>query len=596
MQQILKPQMKERNIIGTILSLIAVIIAFRNWIYTPSSIIFISITSIIICSYLLIRKKISPTLNLILLPFLFFSLLSLILSSTKNVGLAETTLDLSLFTLLISLSAIKLPSLQKILAPTIIIQLYFATTQVLTSTTPRAAGTFLNWSSHTDLFPNALGLFCISIIPILAHKKNSLINYILLTATFITLFLSYSRGATLTLTIGLLILTGFHLFKKQKNKIFKNIGCLLAAILITFSLTQIRISKNLPTNDLATKATFSDTEQTTSVNERQQFLKNTWSLIPEKPLLGYGPSSFPYIFPQVQDIPLSNSLHPHNWILKIFVERGPLTLLGFVLFLIFTLKKVISKFPEKIALFASLTAIFLHNSIDFNLNLPLNFFILILILAKALHTSSPQKPNSASQLIYLLTILTTAIITFQLFQTHQIYAKGFHSNEPATQIAAFKKIDYLDSSLRLADAYITTDKNQEAVETLQSHLQSNPFNYFATNKIGNLKLWNNQQADSIPYFIQTIELDPKNFVNPYKSLVQAINQTDPTLINEHQETILKFLEEYHWAAKLNLHFTAQSNQIDEAIELCDLLLENPNTIEPEKIEAIKSDLQEYKIN
>lgn len=528
---------------------------------------------------------------MVISPFLLFSFAAFLFSTTKNVGLAEITMELSLLLLLAVLTTTKLPSLTNILCPVIFLQFGISAYQYLFGADPRAYGSFQNWHIVADHYPNALGLFAIMIIPLLFHKKFNWFEALLLVMAFLTLIFSYSRGAALALALGLAVLTVFHLFGKKYKIIIKNLFCLLVALLIFGGFNFARGELGLSTNNFLDKAVFSGTEKITSVDERTQFLTTSFKLVPGNFWFGSGPGSFPYIFPRVQEIPFSGSPHPHNWLLKILVERGFLALSAFLIIAGFILVNFRHDLGRKLPYLVSLFVAFIHNSFDFNFNFILNWSVLVLILGCVLGESRNREIKRYQLPVLAVMFVILSFLTFSLASFQFQFAGTVRLNDADRMIVGLKNLDYLDSTIILAEIYEKKGEFAEAIAVLQNHLLNNRHDYFAMTKLAYLYLASRDFENALKYFQMAIELNGKNLADPYRGLLIAVNSFDPKLMKVFQERVMVFLREFDFAASRNLHFLAQSRQIAEAKDICDLLLKNRFVFGSVEILAIKKSLE-----
>lgn len=576
------------NILTIVLLLTTFFLNFYNTPHNPKAILITFITTSI-CLFLLHKKQKTfnlSSLSISLIIYITASLLSFYFSSTPNLGLAELTSDINLIVLLIILGQlfIKSPNtnLHLIFKSNIIIQFCFSLYQIFHSTHPRNFGTFFNHFESQQVFPNALALSLItSMLFIFPNKKSTLNNYIFIFLGLITLFFSYSRGATLSFIIPTIIYVAINLFQKNYKTTLKVLS------IITLSVLGFTFLSNLKSNapSLQDKLNFANNEQTTSIQERLNFFKGSLQLFSQKPILGYGPNSFSYTYPSVQEIPLSNSLHPHNLFFKILSERGSIAIIPalvflFILFYYINKQNLLLKHSPEIL---TLTAISLHSLIDYNLNFTLNSFLLIIILSSILAklpTSSKKLPN------YTLIILPL-IFTSYFTLIHFTYQKGDN------HILKLNQINYENSFIKLIDQ---SPKKEETLKLIESQKNKNLYNSFLFNKIGHTYLELNMPDLAIQNFWQSITADPKNFWNPYNYLTQTINQYYPKQITQYENFIIQQLSEYSQVAQLNLHYTSQSDNIDQAIQTTKNLSQNPNLTSQnqENLTQILNDLTQAK--
>lgn len=588
---------REKFFWGGLFALMGVALCWRNWIYTPSAIVALGwfATSLGICCWR--QKRYRGDYAVVVFPYLIFSLLSLFYSETANTGWPEITLETAMLGLLVFIPRLPLPDWKSLVTPLIVIQFLFAVYQFYGGDSPRAVGTFLNWSRTADIYPNALALFSVLIIPIFwGAKTNRARNGILLFMAFSTLFLSYSRGGTLALFLPLAGLSLWQLYQGEKSHLVRNIFCLLLAAGLFWGMNQLRFSKGLPTANLAEKLIFEGDEKITSVNERSQFWQQSLILLAKAPVWGYGPGSFPYIFPARQEIPLSNSSHPHNWVLKVAVERGWLALTAFLVLIFFIFRHGLNDFSRKIPYLAALTAGFLHNSIDFNLNFPLNYWLLILIGGIILTDRQDQKSHVSpaparifSALILVLIVTVTGVLTWK----HAAYARGNNSTDPQVQSSAFADLNYGDAALKRADI-LSAANDSQAETVLRRHLDLNRHDSLAWTRLGQWHFIQGEGEKAILALEKSIAVNPLNFVESYLWLAKTLNRFAPEKIKTSEDRFYFFLKSYLRAAMNNLHHTAEGEQVEQAAQLSAELLKNPYLKDKEGVQQIKKDLEAAK--
>jgi len=369
----------------------------NNTIYNSKAILLLIIIIIVSLFALILRKEIvNLKITSLVLTFLGLSWLSYIFSSTANLGVYEVTLDSAVWILFIYLvhNTYKTEKNYLYLVYSLILfgllQSTLGIFQFLTREESRIAGSFLSWHNHREYFPNALGLFFLLTTPFIYLIKKNWLFASVFTLNTTALLLSFSRGALIIFLLQTLIIVFYLIYQKQQKKLLAVfLGFIIA--FSSFSLLNNYKQNIFPETtqiNIAEKYTFSGTERITSLNERQQFFHGSLTLMQKKPLLGFGPNSFSYVYPQIQPLFLANAPHPHNWILKIGLERGILTLIPFLLifiYLIYSLgtiqnRKILLQ-PINFLTILSVSGALLHNLIDFNLNFVSNYLILIILIA-----------------------------------------------------------------------------------------------------------------------------------------------------------------------------------------------------------------------
>lgn len=189
-----------------------------------------------------------------------------------------------------------------------------------------------NYTSQSLAFVIAV-LCCIFLLkePLSRVQKGLLIGLIALFIVNI-FFISPSRSGYLALPVAVVFLfVNLYGYKKLPHILGVMVAALLLVALTSTTLQQ-RIKLAVEENNNAQTS-----ENLTSIGVRDIFRKNTWELIQQKPLLGYGTSSFKAVYSahvatKYQDWRGESVSDPHNQYLFVWLENG---LVGLLLFLIY---------------------------------------------------------------------------------------------------------------------------------------------------------------------------------------------------------------------------------------------------------------------
>ena len=126
---------------------------------------------------------------------------------------------------------------------------------------------------------------------------------------------------------------------------------------------------------------------------RDEVNRDTWTLIKTQPLLGSGAGSFYTAFPSYrqQDIGLYYD-HAHNDYFQFLTEHGVVGCLPLLALLVLTLKTTVQTMRQRRTLLfqamaftplMAITALMLHSTVDFNLQIPANAATFVVILSLA---------------------------------------------------------------------------------------------------------------------------------------------------------------------------------------------------------------------
>jgi O-antigen ligase len=181
----------------------------------------------------------------------------------------------------------------------------------------------------------------------------------LLAALSIT-HLSYGRTGYVALAAALSAFALFTMKGRSRWLVLAGVG--LAAVVVVYSSEGLRGR----VAQMVQEARNSNQEDMSSIGQRLYFAEKTWSLIQEKPVLGWGTGAYHEQFCRVATTPAwceAGKFHPHNQLLFIWVENG---LLGLGLLLLLILLPVFSV-RDAASLFAVLatgfSGIFLVDSV-----------------------------------------------------------------------------------------------------------------------------------------------------------------------------------------------------------------------------------------
>jgi O-antigen ligase len=572
-----------------ILAITALTLVF-NTLYNPKSLLLVSILGGILLLINILKKvQVNKILTFTVISYLICSWISFNLSQTANLGLNEMALESGIWIIFLVLAHFKNLNYLKIatgLSILLLLESLFGIGQYLYRDETRAAGSFFSWYTKAEFFPNAYGLFLLLTLPLSFNLKNRLLQFVIISLGFTSLLISFSRGALLVFILQLIIITSFFLFR-QKN--FQKIGSIILSLLIGFGLftglNQIKLNLNqtpkTQIEKLSQKYTFTGTEKITSVNERAQFLTGTSKLILQnKNIFGYGPDSFSYVYPSIQPLFLANAPHPHNWFLKIGLERGVITLIlftGLILILgVHAVSRIIKPNPEtskenhllEITFFTSIFGAITHNLIDFNLNFTSNFLIFAILLSyfgRTYITNSNFNSKYTRLSLILLPILILSN-SYWLFNEFKLKTAGnLYNTNPIQAKAYLQNLNYKNSNFILSDLHTQSQNPDLAVQALQNQTKINKFDAQAYNQLGTL-------TNQSKYFKQALKLDKKNNWIYYKNYYQL----EPDSVKKDQEEVLKQLSEYLELAKQNIHYTAQQNNIVQAQEVAQIFYNQTN--------------------
>ena len=381
----------------------------------------------------------------------------------------------------------------------------------------RFVGTFFDHRFTTNYWPNAWAEFLLLTWPIIVyalreHQELKLLKILARWRTVLfglilaSLFLSYSRGALIAFCLQLIVLAVVHLRSKTSRasvSILDTIVVLFPAVCIAIAVffgTNLLRSSFHDVQSVSEKATFTASEGTSSISERQQFWSQAFTLSLDHPLFGYGPYSFRFVQPRLATSVLATSDHPHNVFLKIAMETGYPALLLFLALLLAVLLPAIRSLQyshdahgmHSRALFlTAIIGVLAHNLIDYNLQfvaLGLPFWIVFGALAER---SGPHKENKGASfthwsrvrmLLKVEVLLALILLLIAFWEGGQLVLSslGRHAEaagQPQQALRWYKSArnEHFSRDMHLSEAQLFLQLNDvpAALNAVESYLESN---------------------------------------------------------------------------------------------------------------------------
>ncbi len=322
--------------------------------------------------------------------FLLWTVVSYVLSETRNYGLDEVIRDAScvlvfLWATRAGRNAPTEPSgrcirrLITVISVTALVTCVIGTAVYILQPVNRFVGTFFDMRFDTDYWPNAWAEFLLLAWPIAvlwSRRFSPFVQSLTLGMLFGSLFLSYSRGAFLVfcgqIVLWLLIAgVRWWISRGEENHtgwrsptrtLIVALGALIIGALLFTGVNAVR-SRFHDVASVAAKATFTASEGASSISERSDFWEQSFALSLERPVFGWGPYSFRFIQPRLQTQVFATSDHPHNVFLKLAMERGWPAALLFLFILIRMLFPAASSLIRRKAVprLRAVTPLFVHS-------------------------------------------------------------------------------------------------------------------------------------------------------------------------------------------------------------------------------------------
>jgi O-antigen ligase len=210
----------------------------------------------------------------------------------------------------------------------------------------REAGIFMTNHSSQSLAFVVAALCCIFLLKeSLSLQKKRLLVGVLFLFLFNIFFISPSRSGYLALPVAAVFaFVNLYGYKKLLHILGITATALLLVVLTSSTLQQ-RIKLGLEE-----KTNYQTSENITSIGIRVVFAQNTFELIQQKPLLGYGTSSFKSVYSshvatKYQDWRGAPTSDPHNQYLFIWLENGLVGLLLFLAYIYTAIRQGASQQP-----------------------------------------------------------------------------------------------------------------------------------------------------------------------------------------------------------------------------------------------------------
>lgn len=523
-------------------------------------------------------------------------LLAYVFSPIQNLGWSEVMVmiaGLGIFTVVQTFSEKEQRDLLHIVLSLAVVSALIGFGQYLFRSENRIAGPLYESLYKANYWPNAFALMLLMCWPLaltISHKVKSLAAGIMISA----LVLTFSRAAFLVLICQLVIgawflrndLAALFTFKKlspeTRKTWFNVLITLLVAVILTITLHTARAyTSSSGTNSFVKKAQFSGTEQQTSFVERWQFMRGALQLIPNHPLLGSGPFSFRFIYPQIQPDFLAVSDHPHNWYLKIALEEGIPALIVFLILLgaiFFSRRDLLNQHgvTNSVIFLLALIGPLVHNLADYNMNFLTNQMLFWIFLgfffSSATRTASDEgghQMHSPSLSVSVFPIWPSIVAVSITLVSVALLVEGINSLTHRYDQMHFVR-SYWYGEARYA---VTQADTSKGITLMEQHLSLNPYDAFAWNYLGQIEEYVNPN-EALKSYGNAIKSDPANFFNfyvDYVKLAQKMKKTNTDAYKFYAQKALDFLRTYPEKVTSNLHFTAQTSNVKSAIELAKLL-------------------------
>lgn len=572
------------------------------------------------------KKEKTAVSRAVWVPLMFFvglSWISFLLSSTQNYGLDEVfqTTALALIFLLVYRSDASFPThrLFKFLTFLTIMACFFGLAVYVLQPVNRSVGTFLNMRFTTDYWPNAWAEFLLLMWPIVLiteKKQHPDLEHLLLRSLVLgliggLLFLSYSRGAVVAFAGQLILGLNFLYLRSNKPNQWRkyievSVVSTIVALLVFVSANILR-SQFFPVQSIQEKITFTASEGKSSIDERQQFWMQAIDLTMDRPLFGWGPYSFRFIQPRLQQDVLATSDHPHNVFLKLAVERGILVLAAFVILLaviLFSSENALFKRRKKggdeemVLVFIAVAGVLAHNVIDYNLQfvgIVLPFWIFLALLAK--HYVPARRPTARSAALQKNTevIIACALLIIAIVEGRFLVLSSFgrHAERKGNAIEALSwyeksKQELYSRDLHLSRAMLWNENDEPnlAEDALADYFSQNQEDARAWKIRGDILHAQGRIPDAEIAYEKAYTWNKWNDLSTVNAYIETMSDPRPLIVEFHE-----LLSAYEKAIMQNVHFVTLGHNAEEFLTFVQLLGEK-GIYDPVEADRIKMKIQE----
>lgn len=557
-----------------------------------------------------------------------WTVLSFAYSSTRNYGFDEVLQSAGVALLLcwmirMQLSGAERKTLSFRVARTIAVVAYSACAVgvlvYVLQPVNRFVGSFFDQRFHTDYWPNAWAQFCLLAWPMIVwtvfspeagwkRSQFSVTRVVLhwaVVAFFLScLLLSYSRAGFLAFLGQLalclcLLAVGMRRRVNWHQLIVTTLSVGFFAML-WFSAINVLRSHYHPVESVLRKATFSSAEGNSSFSERAQFWKQAFSLSLEKPLTGWGPYSFRFVQPRLQQDVLATSDHAHNIILKYAMERGwPAALLLLLLAVVVYVHGLrrwwhgVLHYQHgthlTLAFLVALAGVAAHNLVDYNVQFVGILLPLTLIAGIVAVPLSPRTtPARAKAQRVVESLLALLVLAFALREGYYliISSRGRHAEAQGKALQAIVWYSDAESALFTRDLLLSKaslllepgklDESHltEARQALDDYERVNAQDARLWKLRGDLAVAAQRPTEAMDAYRKAYSLGKYNDIGIAHLLLREMagsNVRATPEIDAWRNELERVLNDFALAIEENAHFISLSHNVEGAIETASLL-------------------------
>ena len=473
----------------------------------------------------------------------------------------------------------------------------------------RFVGTFFDFRFHQTYWPNAWAEYLLLSWPVALwwvnhsiaqwkQKRHQLVDIALQVVVmgflFGCLLLSYSRGAVLVL-IAQLGLWAFILIKKgMEPKLLlpylrRGALMLMVAICVFLSVNSVR-DDFYPVQSATEKVTFTAAEGKSSISERQQFWRQSTTFALQRPMFGWGPYTFRFLQPRLQEGVLATSDHSHNVFLKIAMERGIPAAIIFVTTIVGLLflsywrwegkpNVRIQGFDIVPLLLISVSGVFAHNLIDYNLQfvgITLPFWIFLGLLSSLLFKKA-RNLGRVRLMLGVEVVLMTGLMAVAVFEGGYLilssvgrHAEARGDSETALAWYSASRGETFSRDLHLSRTILLLDQNkpEDAHEVLDVYFDKNKEDARAWKLRGDACRLQKDWECALANYEEAYQRNKYNDVGILRALVETLRDSGKRdIIDKRRHEFDSLLNDFGLAINQNEHFVALSHNPHELVLL-----------------------------
>lgn len=224
------------------------------------------------------------------------------------------------------------------------------------------------------------------------ERKTRILPYIGFITSGVLLFFTGSRGGYIAGVAGVAIVLLVDLVYTQKTRKL-NIYFMTAVVILLLAFPIVGTLVNRPES--------CQSNWGSNITTRVEAIELSFDLWSNKPLLGQGPGTYPYLAGPVFDYSSITS-HPHNVYIKILSERGILGIIASGFLLLAFLKVIIQDIPHvtyKLTGVGVLVVFMVHGIVDVTLSEPYLMRFMFALLAVVVSAGRKQILYSSTELM-----------------------------------------------------------------------------------------------------------------------------------------------------------------------------------------------------